>query len=210
MMEPKNIWAVKLGGSLADSHCLIPWLEALSQTSAIIVPGGGLFADAVRQAQMHWHFDEQTAHHMAILAMRQYGRMLVGLCPKLVMATTLENLAKHIGNAVVWLPDPESLDEEGIPATWDISSDSLAAWLSNKLCVKNLLLVKSIAELDKPDDKARELTAIQAAEAGWVDPAFNHYAMNQPFKSWLCGPVAYAKLPQGFIEPARSFILLRS
>ena len=69
--------------------------------------------------------------------------------------------------------------------------------------------MKSIEELDKPDDKALELTAIQAAEAGWVDPAFNHYAMNQPFKSWLCGPEAYAKLTQGFIEPAHAFTLLR-
>ena len=209
MMEPKNIWAVKLGGSLADSHCLILWLEALSQTSAVIVPGGGRFADAVRQAQMHWHFDEQTAHHMAILAMQQYGRMLAGLCPKLIAATTLEDLAKHRGQATVWLPNPEKLDEAGIPASWDVTSDSLAAWLAHQLCIENLLLVKSVAELDKPVGKARELTAIQAAEAGWVDPAFYHYAMKRPFKSWLCGPEGYAKLPQGFIEPADAFTLLR-
>jgi len=208
MMKPTKIWVVKLGGSLADSPRLTLWLEALSQTDAVIVPGGGPFADAVRQAQVRWHFDEVTAHHMAILAMRQYGRMLAGLCPKLIAATTLEGLAKRRGQATVWLPNPETLDEAGIPATWDITSDSLAAWLAGQLYVENLLLVKSVAELDKPDDNARELTATLAAEAGWVDPAFSHYAMHRPFQSWLCGPEGYANLPRSFTEPARVFTLL--
>ncbi len=199
---------VKLGGSLADSPHLPHWLEAISQTDAVIVPGGGPFADAVREAQQRWQFDEQTAHQMAILAMWQYGRMLAGLCPKLVAATALKDLRQHKGRAKVWLPNPEALDAAGIPASWDITSDSLAAWLAGQIQAQHLLLVKSVAGLDEPAGQAREIYVTQAAAAGWVDPAFSHYAMNQSFQSWLCGPRAYAKLLRGLDVPAHFFTLL--
>ncbi|MFZ4700617.1 MAG: hypothetical protein ACOYMG_11265 [Candidatus Methylumidiphilus sp.] len=208
-MKPTGLWVVKLGGSLAGSPRLSPWLEALSQTSAVIVPGGGPFADRVRQAQARWHFNDITAHHMAIVAMRQYGRMLVGLCPKLLAATRLEDLARRQNQAVVWLPSPGILDAAGIPATWDITSDSLAAWLAGQLHAENLLLVKSVAELDEPTDGLREIPFAEAADTGWVDLAFDRYAMNQSFQSWLCGPGGHAMQPQAFTEPERIFTLLR-
>jgi aspartokinase-like uncharacterized kinase len=204
------MWIVKLGGSLADSAGLTLWLETLSQIHVVIVPGGGPFADAVRNAQARWHFDGLTAHHMAILAMRQYGRMLTGLCPRLLAASSLKGLAQQRGQAKVWLPSPEALDAAGIPASWDITSDSLAAWLAGQMDATHLLLVKSVTELDRPAAGRCPMTFTEAAGAGWVDAAFSHYAMNRGFQSWLCGPQGYARLPQAFVEPADVFTLLHS
>ncbi len=195
-------WLVKLGGSLAASPHLPLWLEALSQTAAVIVPGGGPFADAVREAQARWHFDETTAHHMAILGMRQYGRMLAGLCPKLRAATTLEELTANPGQAKVWLPLPEWLDDAGIPATWDITSDSLAAWLAGQTQAANLLLVKSV-RLDKA---APAYDCRQLANQGWVDPVFPEYAAKGRFQSWLCGPEAYQNLDRALASPENGFL----
>ena len=62
------MWVVKLGGSLAYSPELPHWLSALAHTDAVIVPGGGPFADTVRDAQQIWRFDDATAHAMALLA----------------------------------------------------------------------------------------------------------------------------------------------
>ena len=48
------MWIVKLGGSLLGAEELTHWLELLARYSdgkIIIVPGGGIFADAVREAQ---------------------------------------------------------------------------------------------------------------------------------------------------------------
>ncbi|HCC82688.1 MAG TPA: delta 1-pyrroline-5-carboxylate synthetase, partial [Methylophaga sp.] len=74
------MYVVKLGGSLYHTAELKSWLTLLEQTalneSVVIVPGGGPFADMVRQAQQLHKFDDQHAHHMAILAMAQYGLML--------------------------------------------------------------------------------------------------------------------------------------
>ncbi len=202
-------WVIKLGGSLFSSHHLIQWLDALSKTSAIIVPGGGPFADAVRQAQARWQFDDTTAHHLAILAMQQYGRLLAGLCPRLSVATRLEALAQRQTQAIVWLPNPKELDAAGIPARWDITSDSLAAWLAGQVQAKHLLLIKSVAELDQPTSLARETNLAEAVAWGWVDPAFSRYAVNQSFQTWLCGPQGYGNLHQGFTQPTGVFSLLR-
>lgn len=206
-MSQKGQWIIKLGGSFAQSPHLPRWLEGLSNTNAIIVPGGGPFADAVRQAQAHWQFDDTTAHHMAILGMRQYGRMLTGLCPKLQMATTLEALQASPDRAKVWLPMPEVLDAAQIPATWDISSDSLAAWLAGEVQAANLLLVKSVAGIATLETMP-SLSSLQLVNQGWVDPVFPLYAASGPFQSWLCGPDGYTHLPQALNDPNVYFIRL--
>jgi aspartokinase-like uncharacterized kinase len=193
------MWVVKLGGSLAQSSHLPHWLAALNQTNAVIVPGGGPFADAVRTAQAHWHFDETTAHHMAIMAMHQYGRMLAGLCPTLSTATTLDELTASPGLAKIWLPTPALLDEAGIPASWDITSDSLAAWLAGQLGTDNLLLVKSIAAAGPT------FNSLQLSQRGWVDLAFPRYAAHSAHHIWLCGTDGYKGLPYGFADPVRYF-----
>jgi len=199
------MWVVKLGGSLADSPDLSRWLDALSHTDAIVVPGGGPFADAVRKAQARWRFDEATAHHMAILGMRQYGLMLAGLCPKLLVATTADELTTNPGRPKVWLPLPESLDAANIPATWDITSDSLAAWLAGQIQAANLLLVKSVpVETQAPAPCG--ISCARLVNQGWVDPVFPEYAAQNACQYWLCGPDGHAGLAQSLAEPAHRFV----
>jgi aspartokinase-like uncharacterized kinase len=72
---------VKLGGSLIESPHLSTWLTylAASRGHAILVAGGGPFADAVRIAQRQRPFADKAAHLMAILAMEQYAVMLAAL-----------------------------------------------------------------------------------------------------------------------------------
>ena len=73
---------VKLGGSLFDYSKLSEWLKILSEEGAgkvVIVPGGGPFADQVRDAQKRWKFNDQQAHKMALHAMDQFGIMLCGI-----------------------------------------------------------------------------------------------------------------------------------
>jgi aspartokinase-like uncharacterized kinase len=54
-------WVIKFGGSLSQSACLADWLDALARLPCIIVPGGGLFANAVREAQNRHAFDDRLA-----------------------------------------------------------------------------------------------------------------------------------------------------
>lgn len=162
------MWVVKLGGSLGEDASLKGWLWNLAEYGGgkvIIVPGGGRFADQVRALQQRWKIDDRTAHRMAILAMHQLGLLFVGLEPRLALSHTEEIAgALHRGKAVVWLPEVTELDRDGIPASWAVTSDSLAAWLAGKLNAKRLVLVKSKIPAG--------LDPILLRETGIVDTAF--------------------------------------
>lgn len=143
------MWIVKIGGSLADDPVLASWLQELASLGGgrvVIVSGGGDFADQVRLAQERWHFDDLAAHNMAVLAMAQGAYMLQALCPDLVLAFTEADIAAALRRAKVpvWVPLPWLMqrDDEGL-ANWELTSDSLAAWLANQLNAERLLLVKS-------------------------------------------------------------------
>src|ERR1700681_3045121 len=82
---------VKLGGSHAFSPHLKDWLDAGARCAGrvVLVPGGGPFSDAVRAAQPRMGFDDRAAHHMALLAMEQYGCALASLDTRLTLTGSL-------------------------------------------------------------------------------------------------------------------------
>ncbi|NEV63641.1 hypothetical protein [Thiorhodococcus minor] len=140
------MWVVKLGGSLAESEILPRWLELLAgRSNVVLVPGGGPFADQVRAAQARWGFDDATAHHLALLAMAQYGRMLCALRPGLAPAATPQEMRCIAGSGLtpVWMPAEMVLADPEVPQSWGMTSDSLAAWLCGRIAADALLLVKS-------------------------------------------------------------------
>lgn len=143
------MWVVKLGGSLQYSKDLKDWLDVITRygmNRVVIVPGGGRFADEVRSAQRHWRFDDKTAHRMAILAMHQFGLLLTGLNPYLRTVPNPEIIqtAEKKDYIPVWLPNPAHLEQNGLAASWDVTSDSLSAWLATTINAEQLFLVKSV------------------------------------------------------------------
>lgn len=167
------LWVIKLGGSLATSPQLQDWLGVLTVASGqvVVVPGGGPFADAVRSSQRRWRFSDPTAHHMALLAMHQYGLMLCDLSERLVPATSELTIRSTLaaGLRPVWLPAPMTSSAAELETSWRLTSDSLAMWLARLLNASYLVLVKSS---DIPDDASVEALA----ESGIVDPLFPRYA----------------------------------
>lgn len=168
------MWIVKLGGSLGRDPVLREWLETLVQVGSgrvVIVPGGGAFADEVREHQDLWRFDDLSAHNMAVLAMAQTALMMQGICPALALATNDGDLRRAVQQArvPVWLPFEVLREQRDTLTHWGVTSDSLAAWLANRLNAEGLLLVKACAI-----DPALELP--QQAAAGIVDAEFLRFA----------------------------------
>jgi aspartokinase-like uncharacterized kinase len=165
------MWVIKLGGSLYDSHCLPLWLRQLATVGAgkfVVVPGGGPFADQVRHAQDRWRISDACAHAMALLAMEQFGRLLHNLEPELCLAASCEDIRQALnqGQIPIWLPTAELLNHLTIPASWEVTSDSLAVWLSGELKASRLILVKRVL-ISAPFISAHTL-----AKQGIVDLAF--------------------------------------
>lgn len=172
-MSNCEITVVKLGGSLAGSAWLAGWLEALAACGGrvVVVPGGGPFADVVREAQSVMGFDDENAHELALLAMAQYGRALASFRPSFVVAGSLDAIqqALRAGAAPIWSPVEMALTATDIPASWDVTSDSLAAWLAGQVGAARLFLVKHGAFADVP------VLAADLVARGVVDRAFPRY-----------------------------------
>lgn len=165
------MWVVKLGGSLQTSVQLTEWLRVLAEYGAgkvIIVPGGGQFADQVRAMQSYWGFDDSVAHKMALRAMEQYAYMLQGIEPRLWAVSSSKELlcCVQTGRLAVWLPYNMTTELNYLPASWQVTSDSLALWLADYLQADYLALIKSTK---LPDDY---LTVVQLVERGMLDDYF--------------------------------------
>ena len=164
---------IKLGGSLYNTPELTLWLKALvsysSQQAIVIVPGGGPFADLVRDAQKLHNFDDKAAHHMAIVAMKQFGLLLMSLEAQCT-AFSIDN--NNLSGLSVWLPEDSLLGETDIKQCWSISSDSLALWLANSISARQLLLIKRI------NSSSRSIKNL--SEDGIIDAGFSHLFSQQP------------------------------
>lgn len=163
---------VKLGGSLVSHPRLPALLSALARRGAplVLVTGGGPLADGVRALQPRLGLSDAACHRMAILAMEQTAIAFADLASGLVFADTPEAIAEaHAqGCAALWLPARMALAARELPESWDLTSDSLAAWLAAELGAARLTLVKS-APASGP------IPADWAA-SGLVDPLFPSFA----------------------------------
>lgn len=161
---------VKLGGSLAFSQHLRAWISALATCPGrvVIVPGGGPFANAVRSAQSEMGFDDHAAHHMALLAMEQYGRALISLNGLLAAADSADVIHRELvaGKVPVWMPARMALAADDVARSWDITSDSLAAWLAGRIGASRLFLVKYVPF------RSRRVRCDDLVATGVVDKAF--------------------------------------
>ena len=196
LIKGSSMWVVKIGGSLLGSPELERWLELFvkySDGKIVIVPGGGVFANAVREAQKLTKISDSCAHKLAVLAMDQFGLLLANMNPLLATAKTEceidERTWQH--RAIVWLPSHMVLADDSITQSWDVTSDSLAAWLAKKLDAKQLVLVKS----DKPS--ASQLCLKRMTEEGVVDEAFSEFMLNANFGSWMLKKSDYEHFLEG-------------
>ena len=196
LIKGSSMWVVKIGGSLLGSPELEKWLEIFvkySDGNIILVPGGGIFANAVREAQKQTKISDACAHKIAVLAMDQFGLVLANMNPLLATAKTEceidERTWQH--RAIVWLPSHMVLADDSIAQSWDVTSDSLAAWLAKKLNATQLVLVKS----DKPNES--QLCLKQMTADGVVDEAFSEFTLNSNFKRWMLKKSDYEHFLEG-------------
>jgi 5-(aminomethyl)-3-furanmethanol phosphate kinase len=186
------MWVVKLGGSLYRSEHLTGWLRLLAERDGlVVVPGGGPFADQVREAQSKWRFSDAAAHSMALLAMEQFGQMICDLQQGLTPASTPAEIHAALlrGETPVWMPSAMVLPAPDIQQSWDVTSDSLAAWLCGALQISQLLLVKSVRVTE-------EVAAVEAlTQAGVVDSQLGGLLQTYRLNAWIIHDEAHDRLP---------------
>ena len=140
---------VKLGGGLlahaAHFDAVLAMLvDAAATRRLLVVPGGGPFADAVRHVDRQLHLSDDAAHWMAVLAMDQHAHLVVSRLAGSVLVGDAAEAAAALGAArlPVLAPSRWLRDADPLPHTWDVTSDSIAAWVAGALGAPRLVLVK--------------------------------------------------------------------
>ena len=85
----------------------------------------------------------------------------------------------------VWAPTRMVLAATELPQRWELSSDSLAAWLAGILGVSSLLLVKRIAGIEG-------VSAANLAAKGVVDALFPRFLGASGAEAYIAGPADHA------------------
>jgi 5-(aminomethyl)-3-furanmethanol phosphate kinase len=161
---------VKIGGSLMDY--LDPILDALHRQGlpVLIVPGGGRFADLVGETGI----SGDAAHWMAIAAMEQMGWYIAS---KGVSPVTLLQVPDRVE---VLLPYTLLRNADPLPHSWDITSDTISAWIASRLSL-TLILLKSVDGIRSggilQDHVTRDIPTDD------VDPCFIRYVIDSKVKT---------------------------
>jgi 5-(aminomethyl)-3-furanmethanol phosphate kinase len=181
-----NILVLKIGGSLAETGRLkdILALVAEAKRPVVVVPGGGGFAQKVRDLQNALRFDDKSAHRLAMLGMHQMAEMYFRLDPRFTAADSFDGFARILaigGLTPVWMPLQMCQVDPDIPTDWSITSDGLAARLAERMGGAPLVLLKSV-------DVTSEESAADLARGGIVDAVFPEIVARAKLDWRIFGP----------------------
>lgn len=206
--QPPKRRVIKLGGSLLNVSNVVDHLNSLiaslPQMENFIVVGGGQAANLIREWDSNFGLGHRRSHRMAIFAMTWNAKRL------------FENRSDHvfIRHFETWpgvecmgvvLSEPFLLSatefgrHTALPESWDVTSDSIAAFVAHALGAEQLMMLKSVDSalthqqsqmLTLPSCNGdlvdvSGLTALnRLAERKLVDSEFPGYASAVPVVSW--------------------------
>jgi 5-(aminomethyl)-3-furanmethanol phosphate kinase len=185
-VSPKIV-VVKVGGSLFVQPQFAVRLQAftarlsdeLAPVHLVLIAGGGVLVDGLRTIDRVNSISPEFAHWAAIELTDVNARLLQHLLPQLHTTNCFEELqtrCSEVGTTLFCVAEFLRISEPHLPgirlpASWDVTSDSIAARVTEVLNADELVLLKSVELANKLDWDA-------AAKAGVVDPYFPAVAAN--------------------------------
>jgi aspartokinase-like uncharacterized kinase len=189
-MSPQSVRVIKLGGSLLDSSewpdAFRRWLARQPPMPNVLIVGGGALAEAIRVWDRIYSLAPRDAHWLAIATMTLTARLADKLLHEAALTDQWSTVLDFAGNVdrlqTLLIFDPSrfletietKLDGEPLPASWDVTSDSIAARIAGLLECQELVLLKS-------SPPPPEMTGFERlADSQFVDQAFPRFARDVP------------------------------
>ncbi len=199
---------IKVGGSLFSHSELranaARWAGLALEHRLLLLPGGGPFADEVRAADGRFNLSDNAAHWMAILAMDQYAYLLADLAPNATLVRDLATAATvcATGRLAILAPSTLLLQVDPLPHNWQITSDSIAAWLAKYAHIQLLVLLKRVAGVYQVDSQGnstnllRQVSKLTLTNYDIVDSYFGQ-VLSSATNCWIldgCQPERLSEL----------------
>jgi aspartokinase-like uncharacterized kinase len=147
----KRLAVVKLGGGLVRTVGALARASAAIEKAAqcnrlLVIPGGGVLADAVRLAERELVLTPTAAHWMATLAMDQFAYVIASAIPASRVVHDAAEIQDALADSIVPVLAPYRwmLAADVLPHGWQATSDSIAAFIAGGLDAECLVLLKPV------------------------------------------------------------------
>ena len=148
--------------------------------SLIIIPGGGPFVEVIKKHSERMAISEDAEHWMAVLAMHQYGFFLADGESAIPLIESLEELS-NAGHVCILLPYKILKADDCLSHTWDVTSDTIAAFIANKLGEKTFIKLTDVdGILDEEGlliERIHAKEMIEKGDTGCVDAELPRFLM---------------------------------
>ncbi len=168
-----DIAIFKIGGKILDnSKDLINTIAQLTQLyedqiikKILLIPGGGILANFIRELYYEFQIDDDFAHWMAIYSMNYNGVVLNKKFPHLNSIENLDQLKKEGSYFSIFLPYKYLKNNDELPHSWSVTSDSIALYMAYKLGMNECFLLKDVdGIIDKNQNLLKELSTTKFEE----------------------------------------------
>lgn len=156
---------VKIGGSLFPNYA-INLAEKLKGTNSVIILGGGEFANLIRKYDGEMKFTEETNHWTAIDCMDIIAKLVNDKVDSTKLAYSIDevNEISDEGFTPIFVVSEFLKDEDPFECSWDVTSDSIAAYVANSLNA-NLFIVTNVNGIYTQEPKEPGSTFISKIDA---------------------------------------------
>ena len=156
---------VKIGGSLFPNYA-IELARQLKNTDSVIILGGGEFVNLIRKYDDEQSFSEEVNHWTAIDCMDIIAKLVNDKVESSKLAYSIEEINEIAdeGFTPIFVVSEFLKKEDPFECSWDVTSDSIAAYVSHLLNA-NLLIVTNVNGIYTQEPKEPGSTFISKIDA---------------------------------------------
>ena len=156
---------VKIGGSLFPNYA-IELARQLKNTDSVIILGGGEFANLIRKYDDEQSFSEEVNHWTAIDCMDIMAKLVDDKVDSTKLAYSIDEINEIAdeGFTPIFVVSEFLKKEDPFECSWDVTSDSIAAYVSHLLNA-NLLIVTNVNGIYTQEPKEPGSTFISKIDA---------------------------------------------
>lgn len=135
---------VKIGGSLFPDNA-IKLVNKLKNTNSLIILGGGEFANLIRKYDSYLSFSSEVTHYTAIDCMDIIAKLVNDKVESARLVYSIDEAQKVSDKNLtpIFAVSDFLKKEDPFECSWDVTSDSIAAYVSHILNA-NLLIVTNV------------------------------------------------------------------